>query len=188
MQPLRIAELRFVADTISVGGQSLRFLAQPKHTYRIYFNPDRGVSVPVGESGDLSADRGVKRIGAGATHDNPAYVQADIDGDGIPDIRDNCVSTSNADQADIDRDGLGDVCQDFDRDGIPNAHDNCPNVPNVDQADQDGDGVGDVCDNEESRLTEKYPFIRWAGIGFAALVIVSLLGLTLVSKPAEAGK
>ena len=187
VQPLRISELRLIADTTQIGSQSLRFLAQPNHAYRIYFNPDRGVSVPVGESGDLSSDRGVKRVAASATRSNSAYVQADVDGDGIPDIRDNCVSTPNADQADVDHDGLGDVCQDFDRDGIPNARDNCPNVPNVDQADQDSDGVGDVCDTEESRLTEKYPFIRWAGIGFAAVVIVSLLGLTLATKPHEEG-
>jgi hypothetical protein len=34
----------------------------------------------------------------------------DQDKDGVPDFRDNCVSTPNPDQSDIDRDGVGTVC------------------------------------------------------------------------------
>ncbi|MFH1694623.1 MAG: immunoglobulin-like domain-containing protein [Patescibacteria group bacterium] len=37
---------------------------------------------------------------------------ADTDLDGIPDEEDNCSSVSNADQADADGDGIGDVCDD----------------------------------------------------------------------------
>ena len=40
----------------------------------------------------------------------------DIDNDGIIDSKDNCVNTANIDQADLDGDGIGDVCDD-DRDG-----------------------------------------------------------------------
>lgn len=47
---------------------------------------------------------------------------------------DNCPLVANADQANSDRDGWGDVC------------DNCPAVASLDQADADNDGVGDVCD------------------------------------------
>jgi hypothetical protein len=36
----------------------------------------------------------------------------DADADGIPDDADNCVDAANTDQADIDRDGLGDACDD----------------------------------------------------------------------------
>ncbi|MCK7594180.1 LamG-like jellyroll fold domain-containing protein [Pseudomarimonas salicorniae] len=36
---------------------------------------------------------------------------ADSDGDGLPDLADNCPGIANADQADLDGDGLGDVCQ-----------------------------------------------------------------------------
>ncbi|MBN4058836.1 hypothetical protein JYU10_00035 [bacterium AH-315-J04] len=57
------------------------------------------------------------------------------DGDGIPDINDNCPFDSNASQADVDDDNIGDAC------------DNCPNTPNFDQSDMDGDSIGDVCDN-----------------------------------------
>jgi hypothetical protein len=35
----------------------------------------------------------------------------DKDRDGVPDFRDNCVSAYNPDQADLDHNGVGDVCQ-----------------------------------------------------------------------------
>jgi len=34
----------------------------------------------------------------------------DIDGDGVPNSEDNCLTESNPDQADLDEDGIGDVC------------------------------------------------------------------------------
>ena len=37
--------------------------------------------------------------------------ELDTDGDGIADIRDNCPSIANPDQADADADGIGDVCE-----------------------------------------------------------------------------
>lgn len=70
---------------------------------------------------------------------------ADNDGDGVPNISDNCPNTSNADQADIDGNGIGDVCQDTDNDGVLDINDNCPDNVNADQTDADGDGIGDVC-------------------------------------------
>jgi hypothetical protein len=74
--------------------------------------------------------------------------QEDVDGDGVGDVCDNCVNDPNSDQSDIDGDGDGDVCDpDIDDDGAPNALDNCPFDFNDDQSDVDLDGVGDVCDN-----------------------------------------
>src|SRR5262249_10038234 len=93
------------------------------------------------------------------------------DGDGIPDVLDNCPFVANPDQRDSDGDGIGDACEgagfagagattqqaatvcqdppsvnaDADADGFDNAVDNCPETAN-DQADTDGDGIGDACD------------------------------------------
>jgi hypothetical protein len=93
----------------------------------------------------------------------------DTDGDGVADPLDNCRVDANADQADLDGDGLGDACDaDTDGDGVPNGQDgfprdpaesldsdgdgvgdngdNCPMTANPSQADGDGDGIGDACD------------------------------------------
>ncbi len=79
----------------------------------------------------------------------------DADNDGVPDASDNCPNVANADQADNDADGIGNVCDstpngdlvDTDKDGIPDSADNCPNVANADQKDTDDDGIGDACDS-----------------------------------------
>jgi hypothetical protein len=102
--------------------------------------------------------------------------QADCDGDGIGDARDNCPGISNQGQEDFDGDGLGDACDpdddndgicdpdvvdqscsgsdscpndpdnDADQDGVCGDVDNCPNEPNPGQEDADGDGIGNACD------------------------------------------
>ncbi len=51
----------------------------------------------------------------------------DSDSDGIVDEDDNCPKTSNRNQADLDGDGIGDLCDnDKDGDGIKNNKDRCP--------------------------------------------------------------
>lgn len=73
----------------------------------------------------------------------------DTDGDGVPDEEDNCPDIDNANQGDIDGDGVGDDCDDdIDGDGDLNDTDNCRFDMNADQADTDGDGSGDVCDDD----------------------------------------
>jgi YVTN family beta-propeller protein len=96
---------------------------------------------------------------------------ADADLDGVLDIDDNCGAIFNTDQADLDGDGEGDVCDDdidgdgvvnaddafpfdpnesadSDEDTIPDGADNCPADFNPEQTDTDGDGTGDECDSD----------------------------------------
>ncbi|RJQ31440.1 hypothetical protein C4572_02555 [Candidatus Parcubacteria bacterium] len=85
----------------------------------------------------------------------------DLDGDGIIDSDDNCPPSMclvpsqcyNPDQgADLDQDGIGDICDscvdgnDLDADGICEDTDNCPTVYNPVQNDSDSDLLGDACD------------------------------------------
>jgi hypothetical protein len=71
----------------------------------------------------------------------------DTDGDCVADADDNCPLTSNADQADVNWDHIGDACaDDYDNDTVANGTDNCYSAANTDQADLDGDNVGDACD------------------------------------------
>jgi len=76
----------------------------------------------------------------------------DRDEDGIPDESDNCPETANPDQADMDTDAIGDVCDpDDDNDGISDQEDNCSCVQNPGQEDSyppQGNGIGDACDCE----------------------------------------
>ena len=81
----------------------------------------------------------------------------DADFDGISDEDDNCVNTSNTDQADADNDGIGDACDtcpndadnDADDDGVCGNVDNCALTSNADQADADNDGIGDACEDSD---------------------------------------
>lgn len=179
VQPLRIAELSVRArDAREV--RSLRFLAQPDTAYRVYLGADRSVALPRLRTDGLLATERTVRIDEVAIGRNQGYVPADGDGDGVPDIYDNCVEYPNPDQLDLDQNGRGDACDDFDLDRVVNAKDNCPDHPNPDQLDTDGDGIGDACDKEESRFTEQHPWVPWAGMGIALLVLLGLFYLTAI--------
>ena len=120
------------------------------------FIPDEDLSVLYGtfSGGDWTLNVSDNAFGDTGTIDSwtleiCGIPQADTDSDGVPDDIDNCVDTANADQADLDGDGMGDVCDDdMDGDGVLNVDDNCPETANADQADADGDGIGDLCDVE----------------------------------------
>ncbi len=86
---------------------------------------------------------GVNTCGSGPIHAGPVVYPspvcppqtgADADGDGIPNINDNCPTVYNPDQADPDHDTVGTAC------------DNCPTVYNPSQLDSNGNGIGDACE------------------------------------------
>jgi hypothetical protein len=182
-QPLRISEIQVKdADVITKEQSRFRFIAEPGSQYVLYADPDRIISLNTGEMPDLSGSDGMISAGSVKLIANPAYIQSDIDNDGIPDLSDNCPTYSNPKQEDSGGNKKGDACEDYDKDGVINALDNCPNKPNYAQVDTDLDKIGDVCDTEESRLTEKYPVAVWLGIGFAFVVFLGLLFFVAKSK------
>ena len=94
------------------------------------------MSLAPGEPGPLGA--------IAAAHPEPG----DVDGDGVGDAADNCVTTPNGSQLNKDGDAEGDACDaDDDGDGVLDASDNCRLVANPGQEDTiagDG-GRGDAC-------------------------------------------
>ena len=106
-------------------------------------NPDTGLYVWVAAAGALSSAPDTVSIIVLPVND-------DDDGDTILDLSDNCPLVSNSDQFDLDRDLVGDACdEDLDGDTIPNLDDNCPAVSNADQANADTDPEGDSCDLDD---------------------------------------
>jgi len=84
----------------------------------------------------------------------------DSDLDTLADRIDNCVAIANLDQADLDADGIGDVCDnDLDGDGVFNEEDDFPEnsaqyldidgdgLGHTEDDDNDGDGINDADDN-----------------------------------------
>lgn len=69
-------------------------------------------------TGDLTSS-----AGNSGTASDSLEVDDDFDDDGVPNASDNCPESPNADQADYDNDGKGDVCDsDDDNDGLPDSY------------------------------------------------------------------
>lgn len=179
-QPLRIAEIRARAEEYPLEGVSVRFIARPNESYLVYLGaavpvvtsyPQRPFNLPVRQEIQVTSKNLMP---------NQLFRKEDSDHDGIPDSDDNCPSISNPKQEDtIPSDPRGDICEDWDSDGVINELDNCPSVHNPRQIDTDGDEVGDACDEEESRVSERYPWVPWVSFGIAAAVLAILFHLAL---------
>jgi hypothetical protein len=174
IQPLRISEIKFNDLSTDTATRGLRFLAQPNQSYQVYFDADRYLRSFKKEAGDLFSSKGVVHLTMLTSVTNAKYKPVDSDLDSVSDFSDNCIGLANSDQKDSDSNGKGDACEDYDRDGIVNKKDNCRDVPNVAQTDTDADGMGDVCDSLDNRVTERMPWLPWAGIGIALVVVLGL--------------
>ncbi len=186
VQPLRITELTWNdLSSNQTAKKGLRFLAQPKNNYQIFFDADRYVDTTDKEMGDLSSNKDIVYVKDSAAIVNARYKPVDSDRDSTPDFSDNCTKIPNSDQLDSNENGRGDACEDYDRDGVVNSVDNCLEIPNSAQLDTDADNIGDVCDSLDNRVTERLPWLPWVGIGVAAIVILGLFILVVKSKLPE---
>ena len=91
----------------------------------------------------LAVDGGVDApsdAGGDAPTDAPTDACDDCDGDGVPNVMDNCPAVANPTQFDEDNDALGDAC------------DNCPHLSNRTQVNGDGDDLGDACDPHRNSM------------------------------------
>ncbi len=105
----------------------------------------------------------------------------DSDGDGIANIDDVCPQVYDPSQKDLDKDGIGDVCDDdIDGDGIKNiiwvvdanwrlkqdlvlkSDDNCVLDPNSDQQNSDWDPYGNVCQTVMENSAYRALQITWS--------------------------
>jgi hypothetical protein len=91
--------------TNTIGGQVLEGsagLEGPAGNYTV---------TPVNDFYDFTpANRAVAVSGADVSGQDFTATAIDMDGDGVPDMTDNCPLTANTDQVDSDGDGLGDAC------------------------------------------------------------------------------
>ncbi len=174
-QPIRFTEVGvgFNKEEKSMG--VVRFVYLQGMSYKLYLDSTtrrENISTP---SVDLFAKKVEKEISLGESYKNQFYKDRDTDNDGVIDSIDNCPSQSNSDQKDSNSNNIGDMCDDYDYDGISTYYDNCPEIANPDQLDTDKDKKGDMCDKEESRFTEKYPWITWVVFFGVFIAIVTMI-------------
>ena len=104
---------------------------QPGHTYAFY-------SVATDNVGNREAT-------PNEADTTILIIPPDIDNDSIPDAEDNCPTVANPDQADMDGDGIGDVCDsDADGDGYSKLDDCNDNDPTINL------GASEICDGKDN--------------------------------------
>ncbi len=184
-EPIRISDIKFGPADFKTVVDKVIFLAQPNLNYLVYLYPQNLTYVPLRSSGNLSQAESFPPASVSSIMVNPQYIKLDQDQDKVPDEIDNCPQHPNPDQISSRNSLKGDVCDDFDNDGVINISDNCQFLPNSNQKDEDSDGIGNECDSSESRLTEKYPWLPWIGMGIT-LVVLLILFVTVARHPIPA--
>ena len=138
-----------VAFTQTDTGGAFAFTGLAPGSYRLQCIDNSGLHRETWylDGADLAAAQDIALAGGGdVTGLDVTLPVLDADGDGVPDLTDNCPNDANPGQEDNEPDGEGDVCDaDDDNDGHDDPADNCPLVANPGQEDTDGDGVGDAC-------------------------------------------
>jgi MYXO-CTERM domain-containing protein len=177
----KLFKLRFGdGELVAEPGGSVPFDTSDFHTYRFedFGDGTRRVTVDDAEVLDLSSEAGgdgsaVLMLGdlGGCGHSivtwdhfsydtfAPGGEDGDLDEDGVTNADDNCFEVANTDQANMDGDGLGDVCDpcpadeldDSDGDGVCDSDDACPEDPTASEepcpsgsSGFQGDGFGDI--------------------------------------------
>ena len=125
---------------------------------------------------DSDCDKVMNQDAEGDPVDNCVYypngdcivdpLDCDVNGDGDP----TPAELNAGHQADWDRDGLGDVCDDSDEDTVLDYLDNCKSIYNPDQdpeacTDTDGDGFEDPIDNCPERYNIRQEDTDLDGVG-----------------------
>lgn len=174
-QPIRFTEVGVGVNKEESVTNSVRFIYKPNTTYTLYLDSPTGrESLPLPVI-NLFVKNPEQIVELGDVNKNKLYKERDTDNDNVIDSDDNCPRLANADQKDGNNNGIGDMCDDYDYDGVMTAGDNCPEISNPDQKDTDRDGIGDVCDGEESRVTEKYPWMPWV-VFIGVFIVVGAMG------------
>jgi len=170
---LRITELEWTTrDRAAQRVNTISFYAQENNRYRLFTQPSFGQSrFSTQINTPVNTDATTPDFNLPSSVRNPNY-DRDFDNDGIFDTQDLCPREADTTNADADKNGRGDACEDPDQDGFNSAKDNCPFVPNRSQTDSDQDGLGDACDPTEDRVTEQSGW--WINLSFGIMILVLL--------------
>lgn len=141
---------QYYATTGAAGGYAIPVIGAGTYTLRF-------------SGGDLGTKilRHTVDVGSDSVLADMNVAEFDTDGDGVPDIDDNCVDASNLGQQDNDSDGIGDVCDlDDDNDQLPDDFEVQFGLNPKDPADALIDSDGDGVNNLDEYLAGTDPFER----------------------------
>ena len=170
---LRLAELEWTTTNPAlVKSQQISFYAAEGDSFILFTQPSFGQNrITSAVDSPTRKELNTPVFNLPPAMENPIY-DRDFDKDGIFDSQDLCPRVTDPSNADTDKNGKGDACEDPDQDGYNSIEDNCPYVSNRDQLDSDRDGLGDKCDDTEGRLSEQSDW--WINLSFGVMIIALL--------------